>query len=439
MFGKKKNAPAKDAPPKTGNAPAPAKPSGDAKGGAKAPAKKGGLFSFGKKKATAAAAPAAGGKPPASSGAAPAPAAKPSGGAPPKAPAKAEGVSFFKALLMVLAIVAIGGGAFFAYNKFAAPAPNAQSANAPANADANALATIPTGEAQNAQAIETKPKAKTKKTAQATDANANAAAATNCAGTPKFISKFGFDNNVYFDTSETHRLILFAPVPNSDAVAKYQSQAWTQIGLVGAFVLDRAGNIYLAPSPRKGPGLKTAGAQNVLYKVDTNTGDISKFITLPDASAATPENVYGIMGLAYACDTNSLYVSTLAGSNAKNEAGRIYRVDLNLGAVAGRLDSVDALGLAAGTGAKGAQLYFGAARTPKLRAVNLDAQGNFQGQARDISTLPGNERALHLQLTSPSAMLVQAVEFNSANANTPQGHEIRYQYDTALDTWSAVQ
>jgi hypothetical protein len=228
-------------------------------------------------------------------------------------------------------------------------------------------------------------------------------------------------------------------VPDSDAVTKYQNQSWNEAGLVNAFALDREGNLYVAPSPRLGPGIKVAKPQNVIYKVDTNNGSLESYLTLPGASAPSPENPYGITGLAYDCGTNSLYVSSVAGSTAAQEAGHIYRVDLNLGTVAGRMDNVDALGLAVGSGANGSVLYFGSARTPQLRAVNLDAAGDFDGAPRNAGTLADTQRALRLSLTSPTEMTVQAGEFDLTNADTPQGTPIRLQYDPAADQWNPAQ
>ena len=426
MFGKKK------APPAAKPAAAPAKPA------AKPPAKKGGLrLPFGKKKAEAPA-PA---KP-----AAPAP--KPAGDAKPaaKAPAKAKakGGGPLKLLLPILVIAALGVGIFFVYTRFIAPGPKP-------DAETQTIANVPSAAADDADSLATAPKANARKTRQADTANAADANGKNpgdvaassvgasCATPPKFLGKLGLGNNASFEISDAHRLVLLVPVPDSDAVSKYQNQSWSGAGLVGAFALDRNGNVYVAPSPRLGPGIKTAKSQNVIYKVDTNTGNLAPYVTLPDAGAPTPDNPFGIMGLAYDCDTNSLYVSSLAGATAENEAGHIYRVDLNLGAVAGRLDNVDALGLAVGSGAKGKVLYFGSARTPQLRAVNLEASGDFQGSPRDVGALTDTQRALRLSVSSPAELIVQTVEFNLANADTPQGSEIRFQYDPAADLWNQAK
>lgn len=408
--------------------------------------KKGGFkLPFGKK--TAAAAPA-----PKPAGGAPA-AAKPAGGSPAK---KGKKGSPLKLALPILLIVALVGGGYLAYTRVIAPQSQAAGETLAPAAATNA-------DAANADSLKPKPNAAARQTRQAMQANeadpnaANAqqaapqgndpnatqgAAAANsagCAAAPKFVKKLGLGQNIDFDTSETGRLILLAPVPNSDAVTKYQNQSWNQAGFLGAFAVDREGNIYLAPTPRTGPGVKAAPPQNVIYKVDTQTGNLAQYLELPDTAAPSPENPFGILGLAYDCDTNSLYVSSVAGSTATKEAGHIYRVDLNLNTVANRMDNVDALGMTVGSGAQGQVLYFGSARTPNLRAVNLDAGGNFQGQARDVGALADPQRAQRLVLASPTEMTVRTSEFSFANVEIPVGAQVRFVYDAGADKWNAAQ
>jgi hypothetical protein len=448
MFSKKKAAPAKPAPEAAKPVAAATKPAGNDK------AKKGGFLSFGKKKATASPAPAPTAKPPASGGAAPTP--KPSGRGPGKAPAKAKGGSPLGLLIPLLLILALGGGAYYAYTRILAPA-SKSAAQVPTQPTESAqiLASLPEAGTDTTDSLQTKPKAANRQATRTAEANPNAAApatndtnanpgavttdAASCAGQPRFVAKLGLGPDVSFDTSETHRLILLAPVPNSDAVSKYQNQSWGQAGFVAAFALDRAGNVYVAPSPRVGPGVRVAGPQNVIYKVDTNTGTLAEYLTLPDVNAPSPENVYGVLGLAYDCDTNSLYVSSVAGSTAAKEAGHIYRIDLNLNTIVGRFDNVDALSLAVGSDANGKVLYFGSARTPTIRAVSLEADGNFHGAPRDVGTLPDAERAARISFTSPTAMVVQAVAFDFANADTPPSTTVHLQYDAATDTWNPPQ
>ncbi|MBI4671245.1 MAG: hypothetical protein HY741_06200 [Chloroflexi bacterium] len=441
MFFKKKSPPKAEAKPAA--APAPA-----AKGAAPAPkpVKKGFklLPSFGKKKPAAPPAASSAGKPPAAAPAKPAgDAAK---AAPPKtAPAKKKGGSPLKLLLPILVLLAVGGGGYYAYTRLLAPsAPASGTAQQPSAA----LANIPNGSADDAESLKAQPKPTRKKANQQPSANAadtnapssvQTASVAPCAGQPKFLARLGFGKNVYYDTSELHRLVVLAPMPNSDAVSKYQNQSWVQAGYVDAFAVDRAGNIYLAPSPRTGPGIAALKPQNVLYKIDTRTGNLSEYLNLPGAADVSPENPYGVLGLTYDCDTNSLYATTVTGSTAANQVGRIYRIDLQTNEIASQLDNVDAFGVATGVGTNGKRLYFGSVRDAKIRAVDLDAQGNFQGTAREVATVGDAQRAQRIAFPSANEMLVQAVAFNFNNTEIPQGALARFQYDPTADQWSQAQ
>lgn len=438
MFFKKKNPPAKAAP--AGAKPAAAAP---AKQAADAKAKKGGFkLPFGKKKATAPAGAPPAAKPPAA-GAPAKPAgdvakALPTKAAPPKsAPAKKKGGSPLKLLVPVALLLVVAGGGYLAYTRVLKPSePTAEVAQDPG---AGALASVPEGGADNADSLKPQRRATRKSSAAPAASSASAQTVADCAGQPKFLAALGFGNNVYFDTSELNRLVVLAPMPDSDAVSKYQHQSWGQAGYVGAFAVDRAGNVYLAPSPRSGPAVKQLKPQNVIYRVDTNTGNLSAYLTLPGAAEPSPENPYGVLGLTYDCDTDSLFATTVTGSTAANEVGRIYRIDLNANEIAAQLDNIDAFGAATGVGAQGKRLYFGSARDGKIRAVDLDAQGNFQGEAREVAAVGDAQRAQRIAFPSANEMVVHAVEFDFSNAEIPQGSPVRFQYDPAADQWRQAE
>ena len=124
-----------------------------------------------------------------------------------------------------------------------------------------------------------------------------------------------------------------------------------------------------------------AALQTTLFKVDTNTGVMTSLIKLPGATSIT-ENPFGLMGLAYDCDTNSVYATSVAGSTSADEVGRIYRIDANTAQVSGQLDNVDAMGIGVFNGAFGKRLYFGKARTPDVYSVALTDAGTFTGEPR---------------------------------------------------------
>jgi hypothetical protein len=248
----------------------------------------------------------------------------------------------------------------------------------------------------------------------------------------------GFPGDAHFSTAEPgiRGVILLAPIPNSDAVSKYQHQSWSSAGFFDAHVTDRDGYTYFAPSPRTGLGVAQPTNQDHLYMLDSESGALTDYITLPSAVPPSPENPFGVMGLAYDCDSNSLYATTVTGSTAENQVGRIYRIDLNTNEVAGSLDNIDGYGAAVQTTGTGKQLVFGSARDSQIRVVDLNADGNFQGEPRTLTQLAETERARQISFPNENEMIVQAVEFNPGNAEIPQGIEVRFQYDPAADAWN---
>lgn len=382
------------------------------------------LPSIGKKKGGGAPAPK-----PASSGA-------PQGGSPsglmdarPPAkksapPKKKSGGGIGKILPLVLIVVVVGVGAYFAYTRFfsGGDAPVENAAPAP-SAD---VAPIPQGESDSAKALSVQPQPQ--------------APVTSCAGKPKFLNKLGFDGEVTFSTNaEGVRglLMVGATSANSDAVSSYQHQSWSRAGFLDAFVFDQNGNGFFAPSPRTGLGVDVPQNQDQIFKLNSRDGELASFVTLSSAAPASPENPFGVLGLAYDCASQSLYAATVMGSTNANPVGRIFRIDTGTGEIVGQRENVDAYGLAVRATANGRQLIFGSPHDSAVRALDIDANGNFQGDPRTIATLQDPLRARKISFPNENEMLVQGAEFNFANVAIPTETETRLTYDAASDKWQA--
>lgn len=410
MFSKK--APSKLSGPKPAAAKAATAPAPNPKKGFRL------LPGFGKKK-TGAAAPS---KPPESAAA---PASTPLKEAAPArsiqhAPKKAKGGAPIGLLLPIIALLILGGGGYYAFTRLGGAAAN--NAESPPAAT-EPIASIPQAPTESADALRVKPAPKK---------------LVNCEGKPKFLNKLGFVGDITFSTNEKgiRGLILFGSTSeNSDALLRYQHQSWSSAGFLDAFVMDRNGNLYLAPSPRTGLGVSQPKNQDHIFKLDTQNGALASYVTLPSAAPASSENPYGVLGLAYDCDTNSLYATSVMGSTPAQPAGRIYRIDLDSGEIADQRDNLDAYGIAI-RAASSKELIFGSPEDVQIRALDLDQDGNFQGEPRTIATLADPLRARKISLANENEMVVQAVEFSFTNAEIPQETETRFQYDAASGVWT---
>ena len=218
---------------------------------------------------------------------------------------------------------------------------------------------------------------------------------------------------------------------------------WEQAGYLGPHALDKKGNIYVAPTPHVNIEFNPPEKQNIVYVVDSQSGEMKKLIDLPWAGSPTANNPFGLVGLTYDCDTESLYAASLAGSTFREEVGRIFRIDLNARSVADQLEGVDAIGIGVFTGSSGKRLYFASARESEVYSIALDDQGNFKGEKRfEFSLAAGSQGAFdkghRSQFFGTGQMTVKAIEFSYSliAASDPRRNIYTYDYDPAQDAWT---
>jgi len=222
-----------------------------------------------------------------------------------------------------------------------------------------------------------------------------------------------------------------------------QHPSWREAGNLGGFINDSQGNFYVIPVPFVSVELNPPEKQTILYRIDAASGEMAPVLTLSAASPPSTTNPFGLMGLGLDCETNSLYVTSVAGSSAAQELGRIFRVDLATMQVTDQFEGADAIGVGVFKGVDGKRLYFGAARTPQVFSISLDENGDFVGEPREeftIATIPGvgNQRVRRINFLTPQEMSVRSVEFNfslRASSEVPSDL-ITFDYDPTNDDWN---
>jgi hypothetical protein len=152
--------------------------------------------------------------------------------------------------------------------------------------------------------------------------------------------------------------------------ASYQHATWDDAGYLGAIAYDREGNIYAAPTPRLSLVDNPLAGVTSLWRVDSATAEMRPFVTLP--GAANERNPFGVLGLFYTCDNNTLYAGTVTGSTPSNEQGGVFAVRLSDGAIHRVLTDLDVMGVLVVRQEDGLTLYAGLARSPDIVAVPLD-------------------------------------------------------------------
>lgn len=263
---------------------------------------------------------------------------------------------------------------------------------------------------------------------------------TSCQKTPAFVAQLGFSNPA-LSTSERGRAGLWVIEAQADG-RRYQHPSWAAAGFLAPIERDGEGNVYVAPAPTINTLLNPPAEQNTVWRVDAQTQQMTPFVKLPDAAPTNEQNAFGALGLAYDCETASLYVASVFGSTRTREAGRIYRVDVKTKQVAAQPDNVDAFGLRVFNSIKGKRLYYGLARRAEIWSVDLDDAGNFTGPPRREISLTGlgprgDDKARRINFTPQNDMLVFGVEFdfNLIAPTEKQETLYRFRYDAVKDVW----
>ncbi len=262
-----------------------------------------------------------------------------------------------------------------------------------------------------------------------------------CRKTPPFVGQLGFSNPA-LSTSEKARPGLWV-IEAQQKGRRYQHPSWTQAGFLAPIERDGDGNVYVAPAPTINTLLNPPAEQNTVWRVNGQTQQMEQFAVLPNAAPSNEQNVFGALGLAFDCETSSLYVASVYGSTRTNEAGRIYRLDTKTKQVAAQLDKVDAFGLRVFNSAKGKRLYYGLARQAEIWSVDLDDAGNFTGAPRREFSLNGlgprgNDKARRINFMSATEAAVFAIEFdfNLIAPTEKQETVYRFRYDPLQDAWT---
>lgn len=239
---------------------------------------------------------------------------------------------------------------------------------------------------------------------------------TGCRQLPAFTQQLELTDSAFFGTNVAGHTGLAIADPQANDVL--QDDTWDDAGNLGSYVLDGQGNVWTAPVPLTSLELNPPEQQNKIYRVDTNTAKMMEYVELLPASPPSEFNPFGIVGLAFDCETNSLYAASLMGSTPTEELGRIFRVDLDDNTASLVLDGVDAMGVGVVGTPEGKRLFYGSGRSGEVRSLPLDQEGNAAGEPRSefvLSSLPGSaptDRPQRITVNADGDLEVKGVEFN---------------------------
>jgi hypothetical protein len=240
-----------------------------------------------------------------------------------------------------------------------------------------------------------------------------------CRAGPRFQDRLNLGAQAALTTALTNvkGLALIDPQGNGGQGNTYRHDTWDDAGYLGPFISDRKGDIYVAPVPLVSLVDNPPELQNRIYRVGSDDEAMRLFVELPAAQPPGGASPFGVVGLAYDCETESLYATSLAGSTARQEVGRIFQIDLETGEVVSQLDGVDAMGVGVYNTPDGKRLFFGLARSPEVRSVALDGDGKFTGEPQPefnyaSHTLGGRRTARRIRFPDVGEMRLNMTDFN---------------------------
>lgn len=247
----------------------------------------------------------------------------------------------------------------------------------------------------------------------------------DCKAQPAFIKKLGFNvNRSALSTSESRKmgvvLVQFNEQGDTTNGGRkyYQDSSWKTAGWLGPILIDPKGNCFLAPIPVINLIDNPPAKQNIIYKIDGNTGKMNQFLSLPVKENTTFDNPYGLLGFTYLCETNTLYASTVQGSTRQNEVGILYAINAEDGKILDKIENIDVIGMGISYISGQRKLYFGSARTTNIYSIVLDKKGTFSGKPLlefSIANLGprGDDKARRIKFDKATGnMIVVGIEFN---------------------------
>jgi len=200
---------------------------------------------------------------------------------------------------------------------------------------------------------------------------------TECVRNPLFIQIAKMQQPVAIDTQQS-RLPGVVVRELKGARRVYRHPSWEQSGHVATSVRDRGGNIYTVPIPSISLDINPLEKRNNVYRIDSKTGEMSVFMSLPMEDGRSQRNPFGTLGVFLDCDTNALYVSSVSDSTPEKVRGVIYKINIETAEIESSLSNVDAIGVAVFEIDGKKRLYYGDARSSSVLSVPLLKSGDFE-------------------------------------------------------------
>lgn len=268
----------------------------------------------------------------------------------------------------------------------------------------------------------------------------------DCKALAPFITRLGFPaNSTAFSTTE--KKLAGVAIVDIKTGQTFQDATWIDKGNFGPLAIDEGGNAYLAPIPFVNVLDAIRRNQNIIYKVDAQTGKMNPLIKLGDQdSVLNSQNPYGVMGLFYDCESHLLYASSVHGSTKDAERGTIYCIDGQTGKIVDQYKGVDAAGVGVAYFNEKKYLFFGNARDHGIYRVALKENGGFSDKKIFCFSLEGegprgDDIARKIRFNKNNEMEIFGFEFyyNLTAPTEKQETKYKFVYNLNTESWQMMK
>ncbi len=246
-----------------------------------------------------------------------------------------------------------------------------------------------------------------------------------CGRHPNFLAKLRVPQPIAIDLSQ-NRYKGLAFLYGRGLNQAVHLKTWEVFDYFSTYALDPKGNIYLTPMPFVSVNPKTFEFQKNIYFLDTNSGNLSIWLSL-DEVEATPNNPFGVIALVYDCDDHTLWVSAIDKSSYDKGRGIIYHIDISSKNILQRFKGVDALSLALLKSSKGKFLLMGDARKSQLLAIEIKHNKPFSKPIKLLELPNTLEHIRKIKVKGENLLELQTVPFSyTLIAQTSSGEDRKY-------------
>lgn len=277
----------------------------------------------------------------------------------------------------------------------------------------------------------------------------NEVVAQACKGIPQFMLQKSFDPKRSAMSSQEKRLRGVVMIeyqdpadPNSQRTKTYQDPSWLICGFAGSITTSRTGDVFVLPKANVNMLYNHPKDQNTIFVIESATGKMTEWLKIPMLRLPDNQNANGLLSAYYDCDNDNLIVSTVAGSNQKEEIGKILNINSKNKEVTTILDKIDVLSVVTGKIGNRKKLFYGLSRKSEVWSIELDHNNkpignpNLEIQLEGLGPR-GDDRARKIRIDQNGVIQIFGVPF-FYNLTAPVNRQesiYTYQYNTGSNKW----